>query len=110
MGGEWLLPIFVIATPIASLACFLLYLSGLTAGLPNPVRLAILPLAVLFFIYFGQMFWSVTIIGNHNCGPEFNDYLSGRGDFERFIPLGYLLFVTLAVFLTLRPYLNEDAA
>jgi hypothetical protein len=103
-GGDGLVTGLIFATPVSALACVLIYLSSLTEGNPSWIRLAILPLALVFAVYFGNMTWQVTILGDHSCGPEYNEYLEFRSSWERAIPPYYLAIVALAAYLVVQPY------
>ena len=110
MGGDGLVPVFILALPMSAITLGLIYVSGRVTGTPNPVRLAILPIAILFLVYLGPVFWGVTVLGNHNCGPDMNHYLSGSFAPSRLVPIGYLLLLGISVLLTARPYFRASAA
>ena len=109
MGGEGLLPGLFIGLPVIGLAAIATWLLRASVPINDSHRSIVwsaLGLAVLVTI---PQVLTVTVLGHHPCGAEYNGFRSLMERWDRWVPLANLGFIGLAGLVALGPFVRTVA-
>ena len=109
MGGEGLLPSLFIGLPVIGLAATATWLLRASVPINEAHRwivLSALGLAVLVTI---PQVLTVTVLGHHPCGAEYNAFRAFMEQWDRWVPVANLAFIGLAGFVALGPFVRSVA-
>ena len=89
MGGDGLFVHLIIGGPMAAISASLVFFvfRDKDQGLKDGVSLIVLPAVAIMLIYHSLQVWSVSILGHHSCGADYDYYLDYVAKYERWIPL-----------------------
>ena len=101
MGGDGLVPNLILGMPLALIVATLIGVSGINEcrGLQLTVTPAI---AALLALHLFQL-TVISFLGNHSCGPSFNNLISYTHPLERWIPVPFFVTTVLIGWLVWRP-------
>ena len=106
MGGEGLLPTLFVGLPVIGLAATATWLLRATVPINEAHRwivLSALGLAVLVTI---PQVLTVSVLGHHPCGAEYNAFRAFMEQWDRWVPIANLGFIGVAGFIALGPFVR----
>lgn len=109
MGGEGLLPSLFIGLPLIGLAATAAWLLRASVPINGAHRWIVLSaLGFAVFVTIPQVM-TVSVLGHHPCGAEYNAFRSFMEQWDRWVPVANLGFIGLAGFIALGPFVRTVA-
>lgn len=109
MGGEGLLPSLFIGLPIIGFAATATWLLRASVPINETHRWIVLSALGLAALITVPQVLTVSVLGNHPCGAEFNAFRAFMEQWDRWIPVVNLGFIGLAGFIAIGPFVRTVA-
>lgn len=109
MGGEGLLPGLFIGLPIIGLAATATWLLRASVPINEAHRWIVQSaLGLAIFVTIPQVL-TVSVLGHHPCGAEYNAFRAFMEQWDRWIPVANLGFIAIAGLVALGPFVRTVA-
>ncbi|MDJ0759966.1 MAG: hypothetical protein QNJ19_11240 [Woeseiaceae bacterium] len=109
MGGESLLPSVFIGLPIIGFAATATWLLRASVPINEAHRWIVLSALGLAALVTVPQVLTVSVLGNHPCGAEFNAFRAFMEQWDRWIPVVNLAFIGFAGFIAIGPFVRTVA-
>ncbi len=110
MGGESLMPSLFIGLPIIGLAATATWLLRASVPISEAHRWIVFSALGFAMLITVPQVLTVSVLGNHPCGAEYNAWRSFMEVWDRWIPVVNLGFISLAGFIAVGPFVRTVAA
>ncbi len=110
MGGESLLPSLFIGLPIIGLAATATWLLRASVPINEAHRWIVFSALGFAMLITVPQVLTVSVLGNHPCGAEYNGWRSFMEIWDRWIPVVNLGLISLAGFIAVGPFVRTVAA
>ncbi len=109
MGGESLLPSVFLGLPIIGIAAMATWLLRASVPINETHRWIVYSALGLAALVTVPQVLTVSVLGNHPCGAEFNAFRSFMELWDRWIPVVNLGLISFAGFIALGPFVRTVA-
>ncbi len=109
MGGESLLPSLFIGLPIIGVAATATWLLRASVPINEAHRWIVFSALGLALLVTVPQVLTVSVLGNHPCGAEFNAWRSFMEQWDRWVPVINLGLIGLAGFIAIGPFVRTVA-
>ena len=109
MGGEGLLPGLFVGLPVIGLAATATWLLRASVPISEAHRWIVLSALGLALLVTIPQVLTVTVLGHHPCGAEYNAFRAFMEQWDRWVPVANLGFIGLAGLVALGPFVRTVA-
>ena len=109
MGGEGLLPGLFVGLPVIGLAATATWLLRASVPINEAHRWIVFSALGLAMLVTVPQVLTVTVLGHHPCGAEFNGFRAFMEQWDRWVPVVNLGFIGLAGLIAVGPFIRQVA-